>query len=291
MRGVVLAAGFGQRLRPLTLETPKVRPELGGHPLIHYSLEALKQAGVSDIAIVAGYQANKLLGALARTHPEVQTIFNGHYAGGNALSVYTARSFVEDEPFIVCLGDHPISPEIVHSLMSSRNHSGYCILCIDIDARHPFQLNDATRVLVDDARYITSMGKQLKAWNAIDIRVFMMTPEVFPVLDHYVDTLILLGLTIWPSGDNPGTHVWPVGFLAPAGSFAATYTRARLENLPRDVFDRGITSLASRDVRLFVVMVGTVSDQGLATLIVLASMTNVVVLISVVYTRRLLMRT
>ena len=111
------------------------------------------------------------------------------------------------------------------------------------------------------------------------------------ILDRYVDTLILLGLTIWASGDSPETHVWLVGFLALAGSFAVTYTRARLENLPRDVFDRGITSLASRDVRLFVVMIGAISGQGLATLIVLASMTNVVVLIRVIYARRLLMGT
>ena len=85
--------------------------------------------------------------------------------------------------------------------------------------------------------------------------------------------------------------MWLIGFLALAGSFAVTYTRARLENLPRDVFDRGITSLASRAVRLFVVMIGAVSGHGLATLIVLASMTNVVVLIRVVYARRLLMGT
>ena len=111
------------------------------------------------------------------------------------------------------------------------------------------------------------------------------------VLDRYADTLILLGFTIWAAGDSPQTHVWLVGFLALAGSFAVTYTRARLENVPREIFDRGITSLASRDVRLFVVMIGAVAGQGLATLIVLACMTNAVVLIRVIYARRLLMGT
>ena len=186
MKGVILAAGYGERLRPLTLDMPKVRLEIGGRPLIHYSLDALHQAGVSDIAVVVGYQAEKLLGPLERTHPDVETIFNDDYDGGNALSIYAARSFVADEPFIVCMGDHPIDPEIVHSLLSHRNHAGHCVLCIDIHAQHPSQLNDATRVLVDSAGYITSIGKQLKVWNAIDTGVFMMTPEVFPALDSLI---------------------------------------------------------------------------------------------------------
>ena len=108
------------------------------------------------------------------------------------------------------------------------------------------------------------------------------------VLDRYADTLIILGFTLWAAGEGAQTHVWLVGFLALAGSFAVTYTRARLENVPRNVFDRGITSLASRDVRLFVIMIGAVAGQGLATLILLAGVTNAVVLIRVIYARRLL---
>ena len=111
------------------------------------------------------------------------------------------------------------------------------------------------------------------------------------VLDRYADTLIILGFTVWAAGEGAQTHVWLVGFLALSGSFAVTYTRARLENVPRNVFDRGITSLASRDVRLFVIMIGAVAGQGLATLILLASATNAVVLIRLMYARRLLRET
>ena len=186
MKGVILAAGYGERLRPLTLDTPKVRLEIGGRPLIHYSLEALKQAGVSDISVVVGYQAESLSPWLNGTHPDVTVLYNDEYDGGNALSVYAARSFVGQEPFIVCMGDHPISPEIVSCLLSHRNHGEQCVLCIDIGASYPSQLNDATRVLVDHAGYISSIGKQLKVWNAIDTGVFMLMPEVFSALDSLI---------------------------------------------------------------------------------------------------------
>ena len=108
------------------------------------------------------------------------------------------------------------------------------------------------------------------------------------ILDRYADALIILGLTIWAAGDDGRTYVWLVGFGALAGTFAVTYTRARIEHVPRNLFDRGITSVASRDVRLLVVMIGALAGQGFITLLVLAYMTNMVVLIRLVYARRAL---
>ena len=51
MKGLVLSAGYGERLRPLTETTPKPILEVGGRPLIHYPLLMLKHAGITDVAI------------------------------------------------------------------------------------------------------------------------------------------------------------------------------------------------------------------------------------------------
>ena len=184
MKGIVLAAGDGGRLRTLTFDTPKVLLDLGGHPLIHYPLNALRLAGISEVAVVVGYQAGKIGDALAVRYPEVRLIYNEHYDDGNALSVGVAREFVGDDPFVLCMGDHPISPEIVESLLSHPWDG--CILCIDPKAVHPAQLNDATRVLVDQHGLIDRIGKDLKVWSAIDTGVFKMTQEVFSVIDYLV---------------------------------------------------------------------------------------------------------
>ena len=111
------------------------------------------------------------------------------------------------------------------------------------------------------------------------------------VLDRYADTLIILGLTMWAAGDNAPTHVWMVGLWALAGTFAVTYSRARIQGVPRDVFDRGLTSVASRDVRLLLVMVGALTGQGFGTLVALASLTNGVALLRLLYARRVLQGT
>ena len=182
MKGVILAAGDGGRLRPLTLETPKALLEVGRRPLIHYAVEALQAAEVSEIAVVVGYRGDQIVTVLGEAFPELTFLRNEQYSEGNALSVRVAEPFVGDEPFVLCMGDHAISNRIVSSLLS--NHQAGCILCVDPDARHPSQVDDATRVLVSPTGWIEAIGKHLEVWNATDVGVFSMTSGVFEAIDR-----------------------------------------------------------------------------------------------------------
>jgi CDP-L-myo-inositol myo-inositolphosphotransferase len=96
------------------------------------------------------------------------------------------------------------------------------------------------------------------------------------VLDRYADAAILMGLTYW-AADGASVGAWSVGFAALAGTFAVTYTRARIETVPGNPFDKGLASTASRDVRLMVVMIGSIVGLGFATLMAIAVLTNGVV--------------
>ena len=64
MRAMVLAAGLGTRLRPLTNDRPKALVEVGGRPLIAYNLELLRRFGITDIVINLHYQGAALRNAL-----------------------------------------------------------------------------------------------------------------------------------------------------------------------------------------------------------------------------------
>jgi len=185
LKGIILAAGDGGRLRPLTIDTPKVLLDVGGSPLIHYPIRALRLAGVTEITVVLGHNAEKVEGFLSDLYPEIQFLYNKNYALGNALSIGVARGFAEDDPFVVCMGDHPINREIIESLLAYSWDGN--ILCVDYEASLPAQLDDATRVLVDSDGYIDKIGKRLKTWNAIDTGVFKMTPTVFSVIDLLTD--------------------------------------------------------------------------------------------------------
>jgi len=60
MQGVVLAAGRGTRLRPLTDDRPKGLVDVGGKPLLDYPLETLVDAGVDELAVVVGYRSDDI---------------------------------------------------------------------------------------------------------------------------------------------------------------------------------------------------------------------------------------
>ena len=60
MKALVLAAGLGERARPLTEKTPKPMLEVGGRPLIHYPLAMLKRAGITEVAINVHHLAGEI---------------------------------------------------------------------------------------------------------------------------------------------------------------------------------------------------------------------------------------
>ena len=82
-QAMILAAGKGTRLRPLTLETPKPLVEVGGQPLIVWHIKALKAAGITDITINASWLADKLMDALGN---------------GSQFGIQLHWSLEEDEP-------------------------------------------------------------------------------------------------------------------------------------------------------------------------------------------------
>ena len=101
------------------------------------------------------------------------------------------------------------------------------------------------------------------------------------VLDRYSDLAILGGLTYWSLTFEAGASaelVGTMGVLAMGGALIVSYSRARAEATLGAGFHGLAGSLAARDARLLLVMVGTLLGQGLATLALLAVMTNGVVI-------------
>jgi phosphatidylglycerophosphate synthase len=110
------------------------------------------------------------------------------------------------------------------------------------------------------------------------------------VTDRYADGLIILGLILWSSANETYPGTWIVGFMAIVGSICLSYTRARIDVENRRSFDKGLKSAASRDVRLFIMMLGGVSGQVYFCLIIIAVLTNLVVFYRLIYAYKYLGR-
>jgi choline kinase len=187
-KGIILAAGDGDRLGTLTAIRPKVLlPVNGKGQLIRYPIEALAAAGVYDIAIVVGYLGDKvieMLGTGSDFGVRLQYIRNSDYLGGNAISVYKAREWALGEPVVLCMGDHLIDGEIVKHLLDRQPFNE--TLCVDYTPAHHHELAEATKVAVDSTGCVKDIGKELLHWDALDTGVFFLTENFFQALHELV---------------------------------------------------------------------------------------------------------
>ena len=109
-QAMILAAGKGTRLRPLTLETPKPLVEVAGQPLIVWHIKALQAAGITDITINASWLADKLIDTLGdgtqygvKLHWSVEGDEPLETAGGIFQALQAGK--LRDEPFILVNSD------------------------------------------------------------------------------------------------------------------------------------------------------------------------------------------
>lgn len=107
MKAMILAAGLGNRMRPLTLHTPKPLLEVGGKPLIVWHIEKLQKIGVTEIVINTAWLGDKLVAALGDGSQFGVTIFWSHEGEGleTAGGIINALPLLGDEPFILVNGD------------------------------------------------------------------------------------------------------------------------------------------------------------------------------------------
>jgi len=186
-KGIILAAGDGDRLGILTIACPKVLLSVNDVPLIRYPIEALAATGIIDIAIIVGYLGDKIIGLVGNGSDfgvRLQYIYNSDYLGENAISVYRAREWAQEEPVILCMGDHLIERKMVKRLLDRQILSE--TLCIDYTPSQHHQLAEATKVIVDGAGCIKDIGKELVFWDAIDTGIFLLTENFFKAIHKLI---------------------------------------------------------------------------------------------------------
>lgn len=110
MKGVILAGGLATRLRPLTLITNKHLLPVYDKPMIYYSLEAMRRAGIKEVLLTsspdhAGDFAN-LLGSGQEFGLKLYFAVQDNPKGGISDAIILAEEFAQDEKILVLLGDN-----------------------------------------------------------------------------------------------------------------------------------------------------------------------------------------
>jgi choline kinase len=156
---VILGAGQGKRLLPLTTEVPKALLDVGGRPLIRRQIDAFAAAGLREFVVVTGYGVAAMEDALARIAAEdgliVRTVYNPFFAvADNLASCWMARAEMQG-PFIQVNGDNVFRHDLVRLLLAAPASD----VTVAINRKPGYDADDM-KVMLDGER-LTEIGKTL----------------------------------------------------------------------------------------------------------------------------------
>ena len=185
MKGIILHGGHGTRLRPLTHTGPKQLLPIANKPMSEYCLEALRNTGISEIAIIiGGVAANKVqeyYGNGEKFGVKI-TYVNQDEPRGIAHAINLCRDFVNNEKFIVFLGDNIIKKDISdYSKEFEKSEFDASILLCEVDNPSQFGIAD----LNSDGSIKKIMEKPKEPPTNLAVTgIYFLTPKIFDIISR-----------------------------------------------------------------------------------------------------------
>lgn len=186
MKGVVLAGGLGTRLYPLTKITNKHLLPVYDRPMVHYPIQCLVNAGISDILIVTGGNSAgdflQLLGNGADFGLQDLAYTYQQGEGGIADALRLARHFADGDKIVVVLGDNIIEGNIQKAVADfERQERGAKILLKEVEDPHRFGVAS-----VDARGKVTKIVEKPKQpeTNLAVIGIYMYDAKVFEFIER-----------------------------------------------------------------------------------------------------------
>lgn len=163
MKAVILVAGFGSRLRPLTDTTPKALLPLGDTTGLHRMVSELKKHGITEIVFVTGHFEEKIKAYVNEHFPDITAHFvrNDKYdKTNNGYSLLMAEPYVRGESFVKFDGDVVFDPAVLRLLLASPDDANY--VCLD-----KCQVNEEVlKVQLGDGGEVISMSQHIPVEKA-----------------------------------------------------------------------------------------------------------------------------
>ena len=157
MHAIILSAGRGSRLLPLTTDMPKCLLPIGLTTVLGLQLDTLFKAGVKKATVVTGFNSEQVKAELDKrqTGPKVKTLFNPFYqVADNLASCWMVRKSMKGS-FLIINGDTLFSPALLESVLSAPENP----ITVTIDKKTQYD-GDDMKVTLDGAR-LTAIGKTL----------------------------------------------------------------------------------------------------------------------------------
>ena len=184
MKGIILHGGHGTRLRPLTHTGPKQLLPIANKPMSQYCIESLREAGITDIAIIiGGLGSNKVREYYGNGEKfgVNLTYFEQDFPRGIAHAIRLCKEFINNEKFLVFLGDNIIQKPIT-DFVENFNKSDYdaTVLLCEVDNPSRFGIAD-----VENEKIIKITEKPKTPTSNLAVTgIYLLTPLIFEVIDN-----------------------------------------------------------------------------------------------------------
>ncbi len=186
MKGVILAAGKGTRMLPLTLRRPKPLVPVMDRPMLAHIISGARDAGIDHLCVVIDYLGDMIQAAFGTGEElgvRIEYVQQGD-ARGTGGATLKAREFVGDEPFFLCWGDILVPPHTYSGLLCRwHNTTDDALLTVNwVD--DPWA---GAAVYVKDGhveKIVEKPAPGTSTTNYNNAGLFVFTPELFSVLEH-----------------------------------------------------------------------------------------------------------
>jgi glucose-1-phosphate thymidylyltransferase len=178
MKGVILAGGFGTRLRPLTLITNKHLLPVYDKPMILYPLETLKKAGINEIMIVCGKEhAGHFMSFLGsgKEYGVKLSYALQHGAGGIAEALGLAEDFAGQDKIAVILGDNIFEDDFSEDFKAFQNEKGSRIFVKEVSDPERFGVAE----IVAGKIVSTEEKPRIPKSKSAIVGLYLYDPDVF----------------------------------------------------------------------------------------------------------------
>ncbi|RLE44681.1 hypothetical protein DRJ22_05630 [Candidatus Woesearchaeota archaeon] len=175
MKAVILAAGLGKRMKELTKNLPKPLIKIKNRPFLSYLLKNLQELNL-DIGIVVGYKKEEIINFIKEKGIKAHFIEQKEQKGTGDAVKYI-KNFVDNENFILLMGDNFYTKEDIKKLMIKDNLCYIAVTTVTNPEKYGVILEEngfLKDIIEKPQTYIT---------NLINTGLYKLTPEIFTALE------------------------------------------------------------------------------------------------------------
>lgn len=173
MKAVILAAGMGTRLKPLTNNLPKAFLPINGKPLIHYSLDNLKSVGITDIIIVLGFMESYFKKNLGETYNgiNIEYLVNKEFKTTGSMHSLAQTEGINDD-IILLESDLLYEKKALDTLVDSKHKDLILVAKASGSGDEAFICTNEANKIIDLGKNISNKNKKKAIGELVGISKF-----------------------------------------------------------------------------------------------------------------------